>query len=207
VNAATVVLVTVVVLAVMLLVAPVHVEVVARLPAATDRSPVTTRVRWLFVEWTSDRARKRSRQNDRRVVGRKSGVRASSTDPLGRFRAIAGTPGFKRRLFRLVADVFRVAAPRELSGWFRIGLDDPAATGQALGVWEATRALLPARLAHFVLEPDFSGAVLVGHARALWSVRPGTVARALSRFVFSPVTLRAMYRGARYRTNVRSMNQ
>jgi len=160
------------------------------------------RLRWLFglldkrlepgegksEEGESDKPKpkRKKKQRDHR---RKSGRRAL---------ALLRSPGFVRRVLRFVASLLRAARIRTLRLRGRIGLDDPADTGELWGVVGALPWALPKPAgAEITLHPDFTEAVFELEGVAHLRVYPAQVLFRAGQFALSPRTIRALYAALR----------
>jgi hypothetical protein len=80
---------------------------------------------------------------------------------------------FRRRIFRLVRDVWRAVHPRDLSLRLRLGLDDPAATGQLWALLGPVAGWLATfRAASITIEPEFAETALELETRGSLRVVP-----------------------------------
>ncbi len=106
---------------------------------------------------------------------------------------ILRTRGLPRRLIRLLREVAGTLRVTEVTAHFRIGLDDPAATGGVFAVLGPALAFLslPPRTSLRV-EPWFGDQVIVeGYLRGEIGLRPIRIVPPLARFALSRPALRA----------------
>jgi hypothetical protein len=106
--------------------------------------------------------------------------------------AAARTEGFLLRVLRLGPDLLRTLRLRELLVDLRLGLDDPALTGECYGglctVLVPLQSLTGSRLR---IEPCFDGPVLEGSLETEIRVVPARILGAVLAFALSGPTLRA----------------
>jgi hypothetical protein len=108
--------------------------------------------------------------------------------------AMLRSQGFISRLIRLLSRLRGCIHIRQLRLLVRLGLDDPADTGQLWGiVGPLTLAIpVPAR-ADVAIKPEFSGAIFQVDGEGAFRIVPIEIIGTLIGFAFSPVTLRALY--------------
>ena len=99
---------------------------------------------------------------------------------------------FRQRVYRLVTDVWRAAHLHRLRLRMRLGLGDPADTGQLWAVLGPLSALAQGlRGADVHIEPAFMESVFEFHARGRLRVIPLQFLALALAFVLSPVCIRA----------------
>jgi hypothetical protein len=99
---------------------------------------------------------------------------------------------FRQRVYRLVTDVWRAAHLHRLRLRMRLGLGDPADTGQLWAVLGPLSALAQGlRGADVHIEPAFMESVFEFHARGRLRVIPLQLLALALAFVLSPVCIRA----------------
>lgn len=120
--------------------------------------------------------------------------------PSGARRALAvlRSPGFPRRVVRLLGALRARVHVRRLALTARLGLDDPADTGRLWGMMGPVAALaaLPAT-ARVAITPEFTGARFELDARGEVRVVPAAILVTLVAFLLAPATLRAAFAAAR----------
>ncbi|MCP5191319.1 MAG: DUF2953 domain-containing protein [Pseudomonadales bacterium] len=140
------------------------------------------------------RARTKPEQ-PRKVAKAKEAHRRTAS---GRVLSMLQTEGFPGRLLQLARDLPRRIRIRDLSLDARLGLDDPADTGQLWGVVGPLAALLAtSRAMQGSIQPDFAAEVFEYQGQGHVSFIPIQVLALLLFFALSPVTLRALRAGAR----------
>lgn len=121
----------------------------------------------------------------------KDGSGWSSQEILSIFQ-IEGLMGDLKRLLNGLVYAIRI---RYLRGSIRIGLQDPADTGQAAGsLWSVAGFLQSLYPIELKIEPSFSQEVLEGEGQGALRVWPILVAQSLLRFSFSRPALSASMR-------------
>jgi Protein of unknown function (DUF2953) len=191
-----VVLAAIAALAAVVLLVPVHIDV--ELDSAPDHpgGRVRVRARWLLFAWRRGHGPAR-RRRPRPPRPPQPPRPDSGKRRWRRMLALVSTPGFPRRVGRLVMDLLRTLAPRDVDGWVRFGVDDPVTTGVLFGAAHAATGLARAAAWNLRLEPDFSGPAFAARARLAWAVRPGAVLWPVGTFAASPATWRALFRAWR----------
>ena len=180
--------------AVLVLVVPVRVDVELDMAGGQARPPIRTCIRWLCFAWRSENARRAGPERVRRARPRRRSARRLGPRSVA---AALRTQGFVGRVRRLAVEVWRAVAPRNVDGWVRLGLDDPASTGMLYGAVCATGMLRQTAAWNLRLDPEFAGPVFAAHARFAWAVRPGAVLWPVGTFVASPVAWRAVFAAVR----------
>jgi hypothetical protein len=150
-----------------------------------EAEPVAARwrVRWTFLSWQSGRAKARPPEKGERPPARGAGWRP--------FVAAFRTPGFPARCGRAVREAGRALRPASAYVRARVGFDDPAATGMFMGAVSSVAAVPRPAGWDVAITPDFSSAVLAGHANLSWSIPPARVLWPMLTLVAAPVTWRA----------------
>jgi hypothetical protein len=105
--------------------------------------------------------------------------------------AMFRSPGFLSRVLRFMVDVLRAIEFRDNAVFLRLGLLDPADTGQAAGVLGPMLMWLP----NARFEPDFHNACLVLHADSTVRIVPLRFVKLALIFSFSPEVWRAVRGG------------
>jgi hypothetical protein len=105
--------------------------------------------------------------------------------------ALARSRGFLRRGSRFAARLWRALHVGELTGRARIGLDDPADTGELWAVLAPACSLLARRHPDFRVTPSFQGECLEVDACFRLTVVPLELIAITLAFALSPTTLRA----------------
>lgn len=127
---------------------------------------------------------------DRELITRPP--KRESTPKRGRFSwAPLGSEGFMRCLGRFLKRLFHALHTGELIGFARIGLDDPADTGELWAIMGPVSVLLTQRYPHFELAPSFAGARFDFEGRWSVAVVPLELIAVTLAFVLSPPALRA----------------
>lgn len=112
--------------------------------------------------------------------------------------AMLQSDGFVRRIVKLVIDCIRVVEFRESRLYCRLGLGDPADTGQCLGLVAPLFVLLQQRLVPTAqLEPEFNEATLILRAGTRLRVIPLRYLLLLLQFFFSVELWRGVRSGLR----------
>jgi hypothetical protein len=108
--------------------------------------------------------------------------------------AMLGSEGFWPRLLRFASDILNVMQIRMFRLRARLGLEDPADTGQVWAFVGPLAAMLAgARGTDIEIEPDFERALLSVDGNADLRVIPIRVLGAVILFIGSPATLRAAW--------------
>ena len=116
----------------------------------------------------------------------------SRSKGVGRIRSLLQAEQFAGRLLRLGWRLRSCIRIRELNLNVRLGLDDPADTGQVWGmVGPLVATLRLPSVTHITISPDFAGEVLEIDAQGHVRVIPLQLLAVILVFVLSPVTLRA----------------
>ena len=171
------------------------------------------RIIWLFglikMELLEERSRGRDRpdekiteQNTAAEEGQEEISRAekkAETDGSGwgvqDILSIFQTKGLMKDLKRLLNGLVYAIRIRYLRGCIRIGLQDPADTGQAAGsLWSLAGWLQSLYPVEIEIEPSFSQEVLEGEGQGALRIWPILVALSLLRFSFSRPVLSASLR-------------
>jgi hypothetical protein len=139
-------------------------------------------------------SKKRSKpEQPRKVEKAKEGRSCAGA---GRMLAMLQTEGFPGRVLTLARDLLRRIRIRVLSLDARLGLDDPADTGQLWGVVGPLAAMLPSsRAIQVSIQPDFAAEVFEYQGRGHISIVPIQMLVLFLVFALSPVTLRALRAG------------
>lgn len=106
--------------------------------------------------------------------------------------AVLRQTAFRRRVYRLIQDLFRAAHARKLRLHLRLGLGDPADTGRLwalAGPLNAAAQNLPG--AEVVIEPEFAGATLQFEASGRLRLVPLQLLAIAVGFALSPASIRA----------------
>ena len=112
--------------------------------------------------------------------------------------AVLRSKGFMQRLLRLQRDLVRQFRTHDFSLYLRLGLDDPAATGQLWGLLGPVTGLLAGcRQGSVTLVPDFSGAVCLADGKGVIRFIPLRVIYILFGFLLAPALWRALWAGFR----------
>lgn len=186
------------------LLVPVHLRFEVR-SDGSGTPPVRARVRWLFVSWDSGRAR--TRRHDKQTARRPTTTQEPTSPPgqrrggavtSRRVRALLGTRGFPTRAVQFAIGVLQVLRPRRIHVRGRLGFDDPATTGEIVGVVNGLASALPHAGPHWSgwdvrLEPLFVEPTLEVRATMDWSVSAGALLWPVATFATSPVTWRALF--------------
>jgi hypothetical protein len=99
---------------------------------------------------------------------------------------------FMPRFARAIAELAAPLRPATASGELRFGLDDPALTGECLGVLCAMR-LWPGRVWREVrIVPDFDHPALELSGQASWVIRPARVLWPVVTLAAAPASWRAV---------------
>ena len=112
--------------------------------------------------------------------------------------AVLRSPGFARRLFRLIGDLIAASRPRRFQARFVVGLEDPADTGRLWGMLAPLRLLFGKRSigkessVSLEITPDFSGPRFQGYSCASLRFVPLRIIGLGLGFVFSAPVLRAL---------------
>jgi hypothetical protein len=121
----------------------------------------------------------------------KPGARSGGVTSARRLWAFVDSRGFMGRLGRYLKRLWRALHVGELVGFARIGLDDPADTGQLWAIMGPVSVLLAQRYPDFKLAPSFAGARLDVEGRWRIAIVPLEVLAVTLAFALSPSTLRA----------------
>jgi hypothetical protein len=128
----------------------------------------------------------RKRREPERAARGERGVRNGR-----RVAAFVQSPGLLHRACRYAASIQRAIRVRELAGVARIGLDDPADTGELWGVAGVASALLARRYPGFAIEPSFASEEIDIEGRCTIAVVPLELLATTVAFALSPPFLRA----------------
>ena len=122
-------------------------------------------------------------------TGKRGGAARSAPPSSGRSLVAAWRqPQFRRRLIRLVADLWHAFHKRGFRTTLRIGLDDPAATGQLWGIVGPIAGMFAARRGDcLVIEPVFHECRFDFDSSGNIRVTPLKVITILLSFFLSPV--------------------
>ncbi|WP_462322754.1 hypothetical protein [Halochromatium sp.] len=157
------------------------------------------RLYWLF---GLVRIRVRPRQQRRRRTvrwwSRPRGKRPGKRQPqMRRLIRLLRSPGFLRRLLRLLRDLMRALGPRRVKTRFVIGMNDPADTGfiaallAPLRVWLTRPDGSEPSAVSIDISPDFSGPRLHGYTCASLRFTPLRLIALCLGFALSPTVIRA----------------
>lgn len=141
------------------------------------------RLRWLFGLVQKELGGPKRPARPKRRKGRK-GFRV--------FTRLVTTKGFVKRILVFLKRLIKAVQIRRLQAYLRIGLDDPADTGQLLGIiWPALAFAPSSPSINIAIEPDFQEATLQGYGRGLIRVFPIQLIWIVLRFLVSITTIRA----------------
>jgi hypothetical protein len=163
--------------------------------AATSRREVRVGGRWLFgivrFQGGESAARRRVRREPRR--GKKRGRKPTSPRrALGVGRRMMAIEGLLPGVLRLIRDLVQSVRWRRGSLSLRIGLGDPADTGELCGVVWGAMACLPDPRIQIVFEPDFYEACFEAEAEVVCRITPARMVGRLLRFAVSRPARRAI---------------
>lgn len=156
-------------------------------------------IRWLFgaVALRVPLRRASSRSSDSRAqppAGRAPAIGAARRRR-GNAVAILRQAEFRRRVLRLLRDLVAAARFRELRLRLRLGLGDPADTGQLWAfLWPLATAAHNLRNADVRIEPDFIDAAFEFRAAGRLRLIPLQIIALAIGFILSPVSIRAWRR-------------
>jgi hypothetical protein len=113
---------------------------------------------------------------------------------IGRVLAMLKSQGFWQRLLRFLKDLYRAMRIHMLSLSVRLGLDDPADTGQLWAfIGPAASFLAGSRIAEINIEPEFTSATFSIDAHGVIRLIPLRFLFIITTFLLSPATLRALW--------------
>ena len=113
---------------------------------------------------------------------------------IGRASAMLKSRGFGQRLMRFLKALYRAVRIHLLSLSLRLGLDDPADTGQLWAfIGPAASFLAGSRFAEIDIEPEFTYATFSMDARGVIRLIPLRFLFIITTFLLSPATLRALW--------------
>ncbi len=160
---------------------------------AYGRPEFKARLVWLFglVSKELNKGKKPPAEKGRPAKG-KPRLRVSR----GRAKAIfqvLRTKGLPGQFKRLLKDIFSHLKIRDLEVNLRVGLDNPADTGQLFAFIGPAASRLNSAFPHRIrVEPVFNEAVFAGYLSGAVRLRPIRLAAPLLRFAFSLPTIRAV---------------
>jgi hypothetical protein len=151
----------------------------------------SVRLRWLFglvhKELGSPKRPARSKPKSEARPKRRRGRNGFRV-----FRRVVTTKGLVKRILVFLKRLVKGVQIRRLQAYVRIGLDDPADTGQLLGIiWPALAFAPSSPSINITIEPDFQEATLQGYGRGLIRVFPIQLMWIVLRFLVSITTIRA----------------
>lgn len=156
----------------------------------TEQLRSSWRVRWLFgLVNVVSKANRSSRQSTPSLRKQPRPSRAKGSGQRG--LAALRTPGFARRVVRLVTDLARTVHCEELSLHGVFGFEDPADTGLLYGALVPMLAVTGGRGLDVSCRPDFTESRVEGACTVTLTVRPLDVVGACVAFGCSPPVLRA----------------
>ncbi|MGA1791991.1 MAG: DUF2953 domain-containing protein [bacterium] len=113
---------------------------------------------------------------------------------IGRVSAMLKSQGFWQRLMRFLKALCRAMRIHMLSLSVRLGLDDPADTGQLWAfIGPAASFLASSRFAQINIEPEFTSAAFSMDAHGVIRLIPLRFLFIITTFLLSPATLRALW--------------
>ncbi|MCI0504815.1 MAG: DUF2953 domain-containing protein [Gammaproteobacteria bacterium] len=154
-------------------------------------------IRWLFglvrfsVEVPGIAKPKKTKEKRRPAAAKKSGPHEQKSGSSKLFAVLKQSP-FRRRLFRFIKDLLRATHSQELYLRLRVGLGDPADTGQLwalLGPIAALAANMPVAVVR--IEPEFMNPVFEFQSHGKFRLSPLEIIALTIAFVLSPPSLRA----------------
>ena len=162
------------------------------------------RVYWLFgLLRIRVRPRLPKRRRSARRRSRPGGNRTGKRQPRRRrLIQLLRSPGFLRRLLRLLRDLMRALGPRRVKTRFVIGMNDPADTGYLaallapLRVWLSRPGGSEPSAVSIDISPDFSGPRLQGYTCASMRFTPLRLIALCLGFALSPTVIRAVLASA-----------
>jgi len=108
--------------------------------------------------------------------------------------AMLRSPGFLSRLIRLLHHIRGCIHIRQLRLQVRLGLDDPANTGQLWGIVGPLALAVPVPAgADVAIQPEFTGATFQIDGEGAIRIVPIEIIGILIAFTLSPTTLRGLY--------------
>ena len=113
---------------------------------------------------------------------------------IGKASAMLKCRGFWQRLLRFLKALYRAMRIHMLSLSVRLGLDDPADTGQLWAfVGPAASFLAASHIAEIHIEPEFTSATFSMDAHGVIRLIPLRFLFIITTFLLSPATLRALW--------------
>lgn len=88
----------------------------------------------------------------------------------------------KQDVIQYIKEIFRIIKPDKLSGYVHFGLEDPATTGQVLGVLSL---ILPLYQEFLVIRPDFEEACVEGNLEGKGKIYLVSVAKLVLKIIFN----------------------
>ena len=158
----------------------------------------------LFVRWLFGLVKFRiripdgaeSQQDARKLKNKRTKTKKSEKHQLvvdsSKFAALLKQPAFRRRFYKFIQDLLRAAHARDLTLRARIGLGDPANTGQLwalLGPITAMTANI--RAATIQIEPEFIDSIFEIHSHGKIRLVPLEFIALVIGFVLSPQSIHA----------------
>ena len=138
---------------------------------------------------------RRSKKGDSARSTRKKGEMIErGLKNIGRVSAVLKTWGFLHRLMRSVQALYKAMRIHMLSLSMRLGLGDPADTGQLWAfIGPATVFLAGSRLAEIDIEPEFTCTTFSIDAHGVIRLIPLRLLFIITTFLLSPATIRALW--------------
>lgn len=156
-------------------------------------------IRWLFgavaLRVPLRRAGRRSSESQAQPRAGRAPAKVAERRRRGNAVAILRQAEFRRRVLRLRRDLVAAARFRELRLRLRLGLGDPADTGQLWAfLWPLATAAHNLRNADVRIEPDFIDAAFEFRAAGRLRLIPLQIIALAIGFILSPVSIRAWRR-------------
>lgn len=153
-------------------------------------------IRWLFgavaLRVPLRRAGRRSSESQAQPRAGRAPAKVVERRRRGNAVAILRQAEFRRRVLRLLRDLVAAARFRELRLRLRLGLGDPADTGQLWAfLWPLATAAHNLRNADVRIEPDFIDAAFEFRAAGRLRLIPLQIIALAIGFILSPVSIRA----------------
>lgn len=160
-----------------------------------DTLSASLRLNWAFglvsADVSPDLAKHEPDKPD--AARKKSARRGKSTGRKANFMAAIRQPAFRRRILRFVSDVWRAIHKRNVRLLVRLGLGDPADTGQLWAVLGPLSGLLARpRDIRIAIEPDFLDSTLEVDSSGTLRIVPLRMAILVLGLLFSPPVWRGI---------------
>lgn len=138
--------------------------------------------------------RRSKKADSARSTPKKRGMLDRGLKNIGRVSAVLKTRGFLHRLMRSLQALYRAMRIHMLSLSMRLGLDDPADTGQLWAfIGPATGFLAGSRFGEIFIEPEFTCATFSIDAHGVIRLIPLRFLFIITTFLLSPATIRALW--------------